>query len=71
MQRVHHGQQEFADPFRPAEIHDVGLIVREFCQTIELFWPGVNVESDSLGSLRKARLKPGISIAPWIALIGG
>src|SRR3974377_1348283 len=49
MQRVHHGQQEFAHPFRPAEIHDFGLIVREFSQTIELFWPCINVEKDSLG----------------------
>ena len=49
VERVHHRQQQFADPFRPAEIHDVGLIVREFCQASELFWPGVNVESDGLG----------------------
>src|SRR3984893_19508241 len=49
MQRVHHGQQEFAYPFRPADIHDVGLIVWEFGQTIELFWPRIDVESDSLG----------------------
>src|SRR5260370_34529697 len=49
MQRVHDCQQDFAHPFRPAEIHDVGLIIREFSQTIELFWPCKNVESDSLG----------------------
>ena len=49
VERVHHRQQQFADPFRPAEIHDVGLVVREFCQASKLFRPGVDVESDRLG----------------------
>ncbi len=58
VERVHHRKQEFAHPFCPAEIHDVGLIVREFCQASELFRPGINVEIDRLalsGCQAKAR----------------
>src|SRR6202035_5526000 len=49
MKRVQPGQQQFADPFRPAEVHDVGLIVRKLSQSSELFWASVDMESDGLG----------------------
>ena len=70
MERIHHGQQDLADPFCPAKIHDIGLIIGELGQASELFRPGINVENDSLG-FAGCQANPGISIAPWIAFIGG